>query len=71
MTSRLLDTMAAERDVRPFADLADFLRRTRAEEPAARSLIRVGALDGLGVTDAGRPPTRDEMLALLPSYNFV
>lgn len=71
MTSRLLDTMAAERDPRPFADLADFLRRTRTEEPAARSLIRVGALDGLGVTDAGRPPTRDEMLALLPELKAV
>ncbi|MBN2404825.1 MAG: DNA polymerase III subunit alpha [Coriobacteriia bacterium] len=71
MTSRLLDTMAAERGVRPFADLADFLRRTRAEEPAASSLIRVGALDGLGVTDAGRPPTRDEMLALLPELKAV
>jgi error-prone DNA polymerase len=71
MTSRLLDVMQAERDVRPFADLADFLKRTRAEEPAARSLIRVGALDGLGVTDAGRPPTRDEMLALLPELKAV
>ena len=71
MTSRLLDVMQAERDVRPFADLADFLKRTRAEGPAARSLIRVGALDGLGVTDAGRPPTRDEMLALLPELKVV
>jgi len=71
MTSRLLDVMQAERDVRPFADLADFLKRTRAEGPAARSLIRVGALDGLGVTDAGRPPTRDEMLALLPELKAV
>jgi hypothetical protein len=33
---------------------------------AAESLIRIGALDGLGVSEAGRPPTRDEMLALLP-----
>lgn len=71
MTSRLLEAMEAERAVRPFADLADFLKRTRAEEPAARSLIRVGALDGLGVTDAGRPPTRDEMLALLPELKAV
>ena len=71
MTSRLLDVMGAERAVRPFADLADFLKRTRAEEPAARSLIRVGALDGLGVTDVGRPPTRDEMLALLPELKVV
>ena len=71
MTSRLLKVMEAERSVRPFADLADFLKRTRAEEPAARSLIRVGALDGLGVTDAGRSPTRDEMLALLPELKAV
>lgn len=71
MTSRLLGTLEAERSVRPFDDLADFLKRTRAEEPAAESLIRVGALDGLGVTDAGRPPTRDEMLALLPELKAV
>lgn len=71
MTSRLLGALEAERSVRPFDDLADFLRRTRAEEPAAESLIRVGALDGLGVTDAGRPPTRDEMLALLPELKAV
>lgn len=71
MTSRLLEAMEAERAVRPFFDLADFLKRTRAEEPAARSLIRVGALDGLGMTDAGRPPTRDEMLALLPELKAV
>jgi error-prone DNA polymerase len=71
MTSRLLSAIEAERAVRPFADLADLLKRTRAEEPAARSLIRVGALDGLGVTDAGRPPTRDEMLALLPELKAV
>ena len=71
MTSRLLEVMAAERAVRPFADLADFLARTRAEEPAARSLVRAGALDGLGVTDAGRPPTRDEMLALVPELKAV
>ena len=57
--------------MRPFRDLADFLRRTRAELPAAESLIRVGALDGLGVTDAGRPPTRDELLALLPELKAV
>jgi error-prone DNA polymerase len=71
MTSRLLKVLEAERAVRPFADLADFLKRTRAEEPAARSLIRVGALDGLGMTDASRPPTRDEMLALLPELKAV
>jgi len=71
MTSRLLEAMATERSVRPFRDLADFLRRTSAEERTAESLIRVGALDGLGVTDEGRPPTRDETLALLPELKVV
>ncbi|MDY0340647.1 MAG: OB-fold nucleic acid binding domain-containing protein, partial [Coriobacteriia bacterium] len=71
MTLRLLQVLEAERAVRPFADLADFLKRTRAEESATRSLICVGALDGLGVTDVGRPPTRDEMLALLPELKAV
>jgi error-prone DNA polymerase len=66
MNARLLPVIAAERARRPFDDLADFLRRTRAEIDAAESLIRVGALDGLGSTDAGRPPTRDEQLVLLP-----
>ena len=65
MNERLLRTLEQERSVRPFDDLADFLRRTRAEIDAAESLVRVGALDGLGTTDAGRPPTRDEQLALL------
>ncbi len=71
MTERLLCAMETELAVRPFDDLADFLRRTRAEAPAAESLIRVGACDGLGVTDAGRPPTRDELLALLPELKAV
>ena len=43
----------------------------RATSTPRESLIRVGALDGLGVTDAGRPPTRDEMLALLPELKAV
>jgi len=71
MTKRLPEIIVRERTVRPFRDLADFLRRTRAETPAAESLIRVGALDGLGSTDAGRPPTRDELLALLPEMKAV
>lgn len=71
MTARLLKAIASERAVRPFRDLADFLKRTRAEIDAARSLISVGALDGLGITEAGRPPTRDEMLALLPEIKAV
>jgi error-prone DNA polymerase len=71
MTARLLAAITAERAVRPFRDLADFLRRTRAELPAAASLIRVGALDGLGITEAGCPPTRDEQLALLPELKAV
>lgn len=71
MTGRLLDEVPRERAVRPFRDLADFLRRTRAEVQAAESLIRIGALDGLGETEAGRPPTRDEMLALLPELKAV
>jgi error-prone DNA polymerase len=71
MNVRLLKVLEAEQSRRPFDDLADFLRRTRAEIDAAESLVRVGALDGLGVTDAGRPPTRDEQLALLPELKAV
>jgi error-prone DNA polymerase len=71
MNVRLLSAVESEQAVRPFRDLADFLRRTRAESPAAESLIRVGALDGLGVTEEGRPPTRDELLALLPELKSV
>lgn len=71
MTSRLLAAIERERRVRPFRDLADFLRRTRAEPGPAASLIRIGALDGLGTTEEGRPPTRDEMLALLPELKAV
>jgi error-prone DNA polymerase len=71
MNERLLRAIRDERVVRPFDDLTDFLRRTRAEVDAAESLIRIGALDGLGVTDAGRPPTRDEQLALLPELKAV
>jgi error-prone DNA polymerase len=71
MTSRLLGEVERERAVRPFRDLADFLRRTRAEAGPAESLIRIGALDGLGITEEGRPPTRDELLALLPELKAV
>ncbi len=71
MTARLLETIPRERAVRPFRDLADFLRRTRAEVRGAESLIRIGALDGLGIAEAGRPPTRDEQLALLPEIKAV
>ena len=71
MSQRLLAVIERERRVRPFRDLTDFLRRTRAEAPAATSLIKLGALDGLGVTEAERPPTRDELLALLPEVKSV
>ncbi len=71
MTQRLLAAIESEQQVRPFRDLADFLRRTRAEAPAAASLIKIGALDGLGLSDAGRPPSRDELLALLPELKAV
>ncbi|MBA4371105.1 MAG: error-prone DNA polymerase [Coriobacteriaceae bacterium] len=71
MDARTLPTIARERAVRPFDDLADLLRRTRASIDAAASLIRIGALDGLGATDAGRPPTRDELLVLLPEVKAV
>lgn len=71
MTTQLARVIPQERAVRPFRDLTDFLRRTRADRRAAESLIRVGALDGLGITEAGRPPTRDEMLALLPEIKAV
>ncbi|MBE0475774.1 MAG: DNA polymerase III subunit alpha [Coriobacteriia bacterium] len=71
VSERLLAAIAEERAASPFGDLADFLRRTRAGRDEAESLIRCGALDGLGLTDAGRPPTRDEMLALLPEVKAV
>ncbi|MDH4139291.1 MAG: DNA polymerase III subunit alpha [Coriobacteriia bacterium] len=71
ITQRLLSAIECERGVRRFRDLADFLRRTRAEVQAAEALVRVGALDGLGITEEGRPPTRDEMLALLPELKAV
>ena len=71
MNARLLGVIEHERRVRPFRDLTDFVRRTRAELPAAESLVRVGALDGLGITEKGRPPTRDELLALLPEVKAV
>jgi len=71
MNARLLRAIRDERQVRPFDDLTDFLRRTRAESDAAETLVRIGALDSLGVTDAGRPPTRDEQLALLPELKAV
>jgi len=71
MTARLLEAIPRERAVRPFRDLADFVRRTRIEPGPATSLIRIGALDGLGITEAGRPPTRDEMLVLLPELKAV
>jgi len=63
--------IVAEHDVRPFRDLADVLRRTHVSASEATSLIRVGALDGLGVTEEGRPPSRDEMLALVPELKAV
>ena len=71
VTRRLLSAIPAERAVRPFRDLGDFLRRTHAEAPGAESLIRIGALDGLGISEEDRPPTRDEMLALLPELKAV
>ena len=71
MNARLLATIENEQAVRPFRDLTDFLRRTRAELLAAESLVRVGALDGLGITEEGRPPTRDELLVLLPEVKAV
>ena len=66
MSARLLTAIQRERAVRPFRDLADFLRRTRAEAKVAANLVRLGALDGLGVSEEDRPPSRDEMLAILP-----
>jgi error-prone DNA polymerase len=71
MNAKLLERIAKERERRPFEDLADLLRRTRGEVDAVASLIRVGAVDGLGTTEQGRPPTRDEMLALLPELKAV
>ncbi len=71
LTQKTRARILAEREVRPFLDLADFIRRVRPEEPEALNLVRVGALDGLGVTDAGRPPTRDELVALVPELKAV
>lgn len=71
MSARLCTAIEKERAVRPFRDLADFMRRTRADTPAIEALIRIGAFDGLGISDAGRPPTRDELLALLPDLKAV
>ena len=71
MNTRLLAAIESEQAVRPFRDLTDFLRRTRAELPAAESLVRVGALDGLGITEEGRAPTRDELIMLLPEVKAV
>jgi error-prone DNA polymerase len=71
MSDRLRSSIENERAVRPFRDLADFLRRTGAATGATDALIRIGALDGIGVTEARRPPTRDEMLALLPELKAV
>ncbi|MCL4079075.1 DNA polymerase III subunit alpha [Coriobacteriia bacterium Es71-Z0120] len=71
ITQRTLSAIVQERKRRPFRDLADFLRRTRADIFEAEQLVRVGALDGLGLTDARRPPTRDEMLAMLPELKAV
>ena len=71
MNARFLARIVAERAGRPFEDLADLLRRTRGEVDAVASLIRIGALDGLGTTEVGHPPTRDEMLAVLPELKAV
>jgi error-prone DNA polymerase len=39
--------IAAEREVRPFASLEDFRRRTEPDRPSLRVLSRIGALNGL------------------------
>ena len=41
--------LVATRGTGPFADLADFCRRTRLPRPLVGDLIRAGALDSLGV----------------------
>jgi error-prone DNA polymerase len=71
MSAKGRSAIEEEQGVRPFRDLADLLRRTRIGVDEAESLIRIGALDGLGVTEEGRAPTRDELLALLPELKSV
>jgi error-prone DNA polymerase len=71
LSAKGMERIVAEQEVRPFRDLADLLRRTHLTTPEAMSLVRVGGLDGLGVTEEGRPPSRDDMLALVPELKAV
>lgn len=43
------ERIAEGRGAGPFANLADFCRRTRLPRPAVENLIRAGAMDGLGL----------------------
>ncbi|MCP3953038.1 MAG: DNA polymerase III subunit alpha, partial [Desulfobacterales bacterium] len=42
-----MQRMAANRQVKPFRNMGDFLNRVRPDEPEARSLIHAGAFDAL------------------------
>jgi error-prone DNA polymerase len=53
------ERIVARRGAQPFSGLADFCRRTRLPRPAVETLIRAGALDGLG---RARPETRRVLL---------
>jgi error-prone DNA polymerase len=71
MSEKGMHAIEKEQGIRPFRDLADLLRRTRIGSDEAESLIRIGAFDGLGITEDGRAPSRDEMLVLLPELKSV
>ena len=47
LSTAFVDGLLAARGERPFADVADFLHRTRPAENEAEALIHCGALDGL------------------------
>ena len=53
LRSNTIAAIQAARSERPFADLADLLRRVALQGKEAMHLIRCGALDGLGSSRAG------------------
>jgi DNA polymerase III alpha subunit len=47
LTTRTIDRIIKERTHRPFSDLYDFLKRTRAGEKEVRNLIKAGAMHSI------------------------